>query len=80
MYTLLVIKGGLDVATAAVAARGLNPVKSSVQHSEFTLSESHIVVEDADHAVLGKWLCEMPNEAPFPEGALLWYTDWKDEV
>ena len=66
----VLIKGRESDAEEAVVSRGL-----SIYDHEYSPKTGDTIGNiDTDGTKLAKWLCENPHDAPFPVGALLFYS------
>lgn len=69
MAIFLVIKGSAKVAVTAARKRGIIVAIQRETYSETTA----LALYPDDLPKIVDWFCEEPSEAPYPEGALLWY-------
>lgn len=67
----LIIKGNFEQARAALDARKIGTCMALVEAG----GEVDAVVHDTDADAIVKWFCE-PGSAPFPPGALLFYSPY----
>lgn len=67
----LIIKGGLHAAHDAAQKHGVKLVETTT-HNRF--AEVIASTKDENLALVTAWFCEPPNEAPYPAGALMFYS------